>query len=904
MAFRRVLFHTTFLSGLALGATASLAGPLDPDIIVDNGVDRYITTQQTVANAWVGVDNPDQFLEVTADGWIVSSNAAIGINADSDGNTAVVQGKWDQNGGFIIGNLGSGNALDIEDGGTVTATSLTEGVFAGADGNGVTVDGQNGQSTLVVSGAVTVGDASSSNTLTVESGGKVSDTLAYVGYGAGSTGNTVTVEGTGSEWTTDFTVPDTGVLYLGLDGNGNTMNVLDGGAATVAKDMLLGANAGADDNTLDIAGDGSKVTVGGMLYVGRSSEANSVVVESGGNLETTGARIGGGTGSVAASSGNTVTVEGAGSTWVDKGSLRIGDGSVQTSTDNKLIIKDGGTVTLANGDATFIGRTALDSGNQLIVTGAGSSFNTSGIISVGKLNDSPDSRLIIDDGGIVKAGGVGVGNGSGVYLGYSADLETTTLVLADTSRLSVTLDDARPSTVNVSTDALLDGALVAVISPGGLTANRYEVLSAGNISGTFNALTLDGAGANYAAVLDYSLTDVSLLFTAQLGAGTSLNRNQQNVATVLDGDFNAGGTLTPEIASLYGLTGSALTSALSEVSGEAGASGGVNAIERATTSFLGLMLGGGGQAAAQGSARQASAVMNSGVVPTADVPAVQGGWSVWGGVYGGAANLPGDSASGSHDTDTNVEAIATGWDRDVSPDTRVGLAIAGGRTGWKLDSGLGSGDSTFLQLGGYGTQHFGSSYLTAGAAYAWHSLSTDRTVNVDGSEKLKADFDAGNLSGRIEAGHRFAAGEQLGLTPYAAFQAQAVYMPGYREHGGGADGGFALDYSSNTATALRSEVGFGIDTALGLDPAAAKLFGRLAWAHDWTSDASVQASFLGLDASAFTVNGAAAPANIALVTAGAEFSLSEATTLAATFDGEFGADYQSYAGSATLRYSF
>lgn len=179
-------------------------------------------------------------------------------------------------------------------------------------------------------------------------------------------------------------------------------------------------------------------------------------------------------------------------------------------------------------------------------------------------------------------------------------------------------------------------------------------------------------------------------------------------------------------------------------------------------------------------------------------------------------------------------------------------------------------------------------------------MSTERRVGIDGTEKLDADFDASNLAGRIEAGHRFATGEQLGLTPYAALQAQAVYMPGYDENGGS----FALDYNANTATALRTELGVGIDTALGADPSVARVFGRVAWAHDWNSDAKVQASFASLDMSTFTVNGAEAPDNIALVTGGAEFGLTDATVLAATFDGEFADGYQSYAGSLTLTYSW
>ena len=54
----------------------------------------------------------------------------------------------------------------------------------------------------------------------------------------------------------------------------------------------------------------------------------------------------------------------------------------------------------------------------------------------------------------------------------------------------------------------------------------------------------------------------------------------------------------------------------------------------------------------------------------------------------------------------------------------------------------------------------------------------------------------------------------------------------------------------------------------------------------------------------FIVNGARAPNDLALVTTGVEFKLSQAVTFSAKFDGEFASDFQSYAGTGTLRYSW
>jgi outer membrane autotransporter protein len=280
------------------------------------------------------------------------------------------------------------------------------------------------------------------------------------------------------------------------------------------------------------------------------------------------------------------------------------------------------------------------------------------------------------------------------------------------------------------------------------------------------------------------------------------------------------------------------------------------------------------------------------VVPAADV-ASSSGWSMWGKAFGGTASLPGDDEAGSSGTDTDLFGFATGWDHALSGDATLGFAIAGGGTRWDLDDSLGSGESTFLQLGAHGTQRFGASYLSLAGAYAWHWMETERRAL---SDTLTAEFTASTIGGRIEAGHRFAAQDDLGLTPYAALQAQAAFLPDYREDGSAA----ALAFDEKTASAIRSELGLKLD----LTADALRLTAGLAWAHDWESDANVDASFLSLPGTSFTVNGAEAPDDLALVTAGAAFDIAAQTILSARFDGEFGKDYQSYGGSLALSYNW
>lgn len=212
---------------------------------------------------------------------------------------------------------------------------------------------------------------------------------------------------------------------------------------------------------------------------------------------------------------------------------------------------------------------------------------------------------------------------------------------------------------------------------------------------------------------------------------------------------------------------------------------------------------------------------------------------------------------------------------------------------------MGSGSSNYVTLGGYATQDIGKAYVALTGTYAWHALETSRSVS---GEDLEADFDANNLGGRAELGYRLDPAAALSVTPYGALQAQAVFMPGYSEtaRGSSADD-FAVSYDSETTTALRGELGVWLDAALGTGPDASRLFGRLAYAHDWTSDPSVQASFQSIDMASFTVNGAEAPSNLALVTAGADIALANQIRLAASFDGSFASGYESYSGNLALR---
>jgi outer membrane autotransporter protein len=274
-------------------------------------------------------------------------------------------------------------------------------------------------------------------------------------------------------------------------------------------------------------------------------------------------------------------------------------------------------------------------------------------------------------------------------------------------------------------------------------------------------------------------------------------------------------------------------------------------------------------------------------------------WTAWGGAYGGSNRTTGDIAIiGSHDLSASTVGFAAGLDYHYTPNTVLGFALAGGGTNWSLSQGLGGGKSDAFQAGIYGATKYGPTYLAASFAFANHWMSTDRLAVGD---HLTAKFDAQSYSGRLEGGYRFAT-PYLGITPYAAIQAQSFHTPGYTETGV-IPNGFALAFQGRDATDTRSELGARFDRVLAVySNAVLALRARVAWAHDWVSDPTLTPLFQALPGSSFIVNGAVLPQNSALASAGGELRLANGITLLAKFDGEFASHSSTYGGTGTFRY--
>jgi outer membrane autotransporter protein len=559
--------------------------------------------------------------------------------------------------------------------------------------------------------------------------------------------------------------------------------------------------------------------------------------------------------------------------------------------------QNGTGTTILTGSSAYTGTTSVNSG-ALIVNG--SIANSPVTVNAGALigGDGTVGPLTINGGTLAPGSSTGQLNVLG------------NLVFTAAATYLVEVDPSNATKTAASGTASLDGTVRASFASGVYFTRSHTILTSASLGGTqFSALSTANLPAGFTASLSYTATDALLNLTAVLGEqpplSGDLNINRQNVATSLNAFFNGGGALPPNFVNVFGLTGSNLGTALSQLSGEP-ATGAQASSFKLTDMFLALMLDpfaegrDSGFGDRIGVARDATAVLplKAAAASRTKARSFEARWTGWAAGYGGSNRTAGDAVIGSHDLTSRMAGYAGGLDYRITPDTALGFALAGARTNWGLSDGLGGGASDAVQAGIYGVTRSGPAYLSMALAYTWHRMSTDRVAFA--GNHLTADFHAQNLGARAETGYRFGLGS-VGVTPYAALQAQNLRTPSYAETDVNG-GGFALAYAPSSATDIRSELGARLEHRILLDnKAVLALRGRAAWAHHWVSDPTLLATFQELPGASFIVNGASAAKDSALLSAGAELRLANGVSFSGQFDSEFSGRSSTYGGTGAVR---
>jgi T5SS/PEP-CTERM-associated repeat protein len=354
---------------------------------------------------FVGNQGASNSLVISSGGKVInggqdSTGGVIGYIDNSSNNSVVVTGidsAWLSAGDVVIGYGGTGNRLEVSDGGTVSngvvnyEGGLSGGIIGfneGSTDNRVLVTGIG--SRWISSGDLFVGFNGAGNSMLISNGGSIYNSQmnfgGVLGWGAGSSNNTVLVTDADSSWA------NSGNLTIGNAGSGNSMVISNGGTVAVASNSSIGNDSPSSNNSVLVTGAGSLWTNTGNLYVGNFGSGNSLVISNGGTVLNAMGYIG----SASTATGNLVTVTGSNSSWINSGDLYVG----YAGQSNRLVISNGGFVSNVNGFDD--GVDPMDAYNSVLVTGAGSRWSNSGNLTFGLAGH--DNSLVISNGGIVTVG--------------------------------------------------------------------------------------------------------------------------------------------------------------------------------------------------------------------------------------------------------------------------------------------------------------------------------------------------------------------------------------------------------------------------------------------------------------------------------------------------------------------
>ncbi len=844
------------------------------------------------------------------------------IGGGGGGDTATVAGAPGSNGQGGLGGGGGGGGAGLTGG---TGGNGTGGALNGAGGGGGQSAGAPGQAggngTFggggggggggahgIVGAALPLGASTGG---AGGNGGSAAQLNTGGGGGGGAGGFGAVVTGSGDLGTlgaavTGGTGGNGGAAFIGgSGGSGGTGLLLSnpGGATIAIQNAVTGGNGGASGSGSggNVAGAGGAGLVGANLTITNAgtisgglsgnglTRADAIVFTGGNNVLTLANSTSGLTGDISVI--GALTFDQSTSSTLDQ--IIKGSGSVT---------KTGLATLVLSGTNTYTGATTISVGT-LVVQGS---------IAASSLTTVQNGGILGGTGTIgatsVNAGGILQG-GDGLP---GTSITLSSLTMQSGAFYAVVADPASSSSANIIGNASLGGATVAALfASGSYVAKQYTILTADSITDAFNPTVFNAnlpSGFHTSLSYDPTHAYMNLQLNFVPPSGTDFSDNQQNVGDAIVNYFDTTGSIPIVFG---GLTPAGLT----QLSGEVG-TGAQQATFYAMDQFVGVLTdpfisgrgvpagnaggptGGLAAYADEGTGKADATVALS---AQASQPLEQR-WRAWAAGYGGSQLIDGDVPVGSNDTRTSLYGIAVGADYSLSPDTVAGFAVAGGGTSFSVD-GQGSGRSDLFQAGAFFRHTEGAAYLTGALAYGFHDFTTDRSVTISGTDRLRGEFDANVWSGRLEGGYRLDAGG-IGFTPYAAGQFSAFDMPSYAEQTVSGADTFALAYNARNVTDTRTELGLRLDKSFAMADGDLTLRGRLAWAHDFNPDRNLTATFQTLPGATFVVNGAAMARDSALVTAAVETKWRNGWSAAASFEGEFSSVTRSYSGKGALRYSW
>jgi T5SS/PEP-CTERM-associated repeat protein len=465
-----------------------------------------VSTSGTWSNSssfYVGYSGSSNNLVISGAGTVTDLAGTIGYHGD--GNGATVTGSnslWSNASSLTVGNCGNAALLTISNGGGVISSSGLISAISGWSNCSVTVTG--GGSYWSNSGNLTIGSQanglnapSSGNSLTISSGGEVSDSNAVIANATSFFNNTVTVTGFNSLWS------NSGSIDLGVLGSQNSLVISNGGSVLAAGIIetngttdgplsvatTIGDSNTSTNNSVLITGSGSSMTNAGRLRIGYYGSGNSLTVTNGGQLIgtrnaniTLGYDIG--------SLNNQLQIGGSNTFSSNNGGIFVGYGG----SGNSISLSGGATMISGstnpsyygsniNYNDSYVGFYAASSNNSINLSGRNTAWMNTGSLNIGY--DGSGNTMVVSNGAsliMIQA----IGTNAWISLGENSNSFGNSLTVATNSIASAQYVDVGWS----------GGSNVMTVKDGGIVTDTYGVI--GHDSNSYgNSVLVTGSNSHW-----------------------------------------------------------------------------------------------------------------------------------------------------------------------------------------------------------------------------------------------------------------------------------------------------------------------------------------------------------------------------------------------------------------------
>lgn len=280
--------------------------------------------------------------------------------------------------------------------------------------------------------------------------------------------------------------------------------------------------------------------------------------------------------------------------------------------------------------------------------------------------------------------------------------------------------------------------------------------------------------------------------------------------------------------------------------------------------------------------------------------------SAWMRAFGSWSSLDSDPKVGARGFTSNGGGVIVGGDYRFSETFKAGIAAGYQKSEINFRGNGGDANIESYSLNAYGRFDQGPLYINGMLGISMQSYDmTRRYTPILPSPSFVAHRDPDGTAVAVagEVGYGFDVGDKSKLTPFLGFLYAHTKIDGSTETGAGPGNLIVDDQSADTASSrlgIRWSKTFGSTGAMQWAPVL-----ELGWKHEFSDqNPTSTASLAAIPGGGFTVNGAEAPKDLAILGVGLNVQLSDAIDGTVRYNGDFGDTFTNSTASIRLRMKF